>query len=332
MPFDHFHFSEGIFPLWRDASFSLDVSLKDTDEFIWFHTFEGDAKAEHDNNRSLQVPFFLAVTTNEGDNENDPCSGSDWIFLVVHTFSWSLRWICWKPFFLWYTKHVTPRKRLPTDVANFSQCMTACLFHCLSGYFSFKILAGKDWLFDQNEWFRMKLTMDPDFKFYYLLYAALYISDLISLCFEPTRSDTWAYAVHHLVTVAVVLGSAQAGYTQAGAVIMFTFDWADPFLLAGKAFKYISRHESDWYQFMTDRLFELFACVFFLTRNVFFNYILYVYFTEYAYGEQESTSSAKTSLSSMLVILAFLMTYWLAIILLAAMNYQDKGNVDDIRE
>lgn len=83
---------------------------------------------------------------------------------------------------------------------------------------------------------------------------------------------------------------------------------------------------------MTDRLFELFACVFFLTRNVFFNYILYVYFTEYAYGEQESTSSAKTSLSSMLVILAFLMTYWLAIILLAAMNYQDKGNVDDIRE
>jgi hypothetical protein len=110
------------------------------------------------------------------------------------------------------------------------------------------------------------------------------------------------------------------------------FDWADPFLLAGKAFKYLSRHESDWYQFMTDRLFELFACVFFITRNVAFNYILYVNFTDYTNGEKESTSSARMILSGMLAFLACLMTYWLAIILLAAMNYQDKGNVDDIRE
>ena len=88
--------------------------------------------------------------------------------------------------------------------------------------------------------------------------------------------DTFAYAIHHVATVALVLFSAHAGVTRIGGVVMFFFDWADPFLLVAKALVYLSRKPTDMYQWWADRLFETFAVAFFLTRNLMFNYVVFV--------------------------------------------------------
>jgi len=121
--------------------------------------------------------------------------------------------------------------------------------------------------------------------------------------------------------------SAHTGYNFAGGVIMFFFDWADPFILLAKACKYLSDDPSDLYQFMADRLFEMFAIVFFATRNIMYSYVVYAALTD----DQEDDAT-RITLKCLLVVLALLMTFWLALIIKATKHKINKGNADDIRE
>lgn len=130
-----------------------------------------------------------------------------------------------------------------------------------------------------------------------------------------------------------MLLSAQAGATRVGGVLMFFFDYADPPLLIAKAMVYLSRKRMDMYQFMADRLFELFAVAFFVTRNIMFNYVAYVIL---AYDHQLTSSMPFRQvvfLKSMIVVLVILMTFWLGLIIKAAIYQKsNRGNADDIRE
>jgi hypothetical protein len=131
----------------------------------------------------------------------------------------------------------------------------------------------------------------------------------------------------------LVLLSAQAGVTRIGGVIMF-FDWADPPLLIAKALVYLSKETTDIYQFLADRLFELFAVGFFLTRNVLFSYVVYECLR---YDDQKLRTRIPYKqivfLKTLLVVLALLMVFWLVLIIKAAIHQgSNKGNVDDIRE
>jgi TLC domain len=284
-----------------------------------------------------QQQRLLAATAMELEVDGTACAGTDWfilvmLFVVVHTISWSGRWTVWEPFYRWHRG----TKGSIKDMQNFSQTLTAGLFCSLSAYFGYRVLTPKEWLYNRNEWFQVSHFMDADFKFYYLLYAARYLSDSVSLCYEHTRSDTPAYVVHHFTTLALMLVSAQTGYLKAGGIITYFFDWADPFMLLAKACKYLSSREDDMYQFVTNRLFEVFAVVFVVTRNVMFNYIVYCAFAAHYNNDDDddaSTATVRRVLLSLLVLLAFVMTYWLVLIVQAAIyQLRHSGNVDDIRE
>jgi hypothetical protein len=87
------------------------------------------------------------------------------------------------------------------------------------------------------------------------------------------------------------------------------------------------------YQFITDRLFEIFAVVFILTRNVLLSYVVYKAWTAKKFAEDEHDSVVRGTLLWLLLILVILMTYWLGLIVKAAVfQLQNRGNVDDIRE
>jgi hypothetical protein len=75
-------------------------------------------------------------------------------------------------------------------IENFSQCLTAASFHTISGIMAWRILHDKDWIWSSDAWSDPGSfeAVDADFKFYYLLYAARYASDLLSLMFEHPRS------------------------------------------------------------------------------------------------------------------------------------------------
>ena len=250
-------------------------------------------------------------------------AGSDWIvllllFLLVHTVSWWGRWFLWEPLARQRIKRPTQR-----NVRKFSAIATANLFHTLSAIFAWRILYHRDWLLARSEWNVRQETVDTDLKSYYLLYAARYASDAISLFYEIPKEDTWAFAVHHVVTVLLVLGSAQGGYTRIGSVFMFFLDWVDIVLTAAKLCKYMSFRRNDGWQFLADRLFEVFVVSFFITRNGILNYVAYACLVDFE----------NTPLKALALMLVGLMTYWLVLIIKAVIHQLfGNGSFDDLRE
>jgi hypothetical protein len=117
--------------------------------------------------------------------------------IAVHLLSWLPRWLIYEPLFLM----LRPSQSKLTDqssrtIQRFSQVLTAASFHILMAFFAWRVLSHKGWLWHVKSWSEgffeeggaTVLRIEPDFKFYYLLYAARYISDLISLFFEPSKS------------------------------------------------------------------------------------------------------------------------------------------------
>lgn len=108
---------------------------------------------------------------------------------------------------------------------------------------------------------------------------------------------------------------------------MFFFDWADIPLLAAKLFKYLSKHPRDLFQFCANRLFEAFALCFLLTRNVYYNYVVYA-----ALADLEA-NFVNRSCQALLIMLVGLQTYWLYLIFKAVERQQRRGgNIEDVRE
>uniref|UniRef100_A0A7S2UR35 TLC domain-containing protein n=1 Tax=Attheya septentrionalis TaxID=420275 RepID=A0A7S2UR35_9STRA len=250
--------------------------------------------------------------------------GSDWIvliiqFIIVHICSWWGRRYIWEPLAKSCMRRPTPR-----NVQKFSAIATANLFHSLSAIFAWRMLYDRDWLWERAKWSIVVDEVEPDVKFFYLLYAARYISDAISLLFEITKEDSWAFAVHHIASVGLVLGSAASGYVRIGCVFMFFLDWVDIVLTAAKLLKYSSKKRNDIFQILADRLFELFAVSFIITRNGVLNYVAYVCLVDF-----ENAPILKTQV----VVLVMLMTYWLVLILKHAIHQLfGDGSIDDLRE
>jgi ceramide synthetase len=138
-----------------------------------------------------------------------------------------------------------------------------------------------------------------------------------------------AYVIHHVATVTLVLASAHLGCSRIGGVIMFFFDWADPPMMIGKSFLYLSLDPTDFCQWIADRCIEVFVVVFIVTRNIVFSYITWICFQTFP-----NDSWPMIGLKGMLLVLVSLMTFWFCLILKIIHHqfFQNQGNVDDIRE
>lgn len=263
---------------------------------------------------------------------DEECDGSDWIILfiltaVIHTISWVGRWIFWEPLALFICKQ-TGKNLSKVDLHRFSTCMTECSFFCASGIGAFFVLSQKPWLYDPlswNDYSHNYLWLESDFKFYYLAYLARFLSDTLSLPFEDRKREAFLTSfVHHAVTITLVLGSAMQGLTRMGGVIMFFFDWTDPPLLTAKSLLYLSQSPDDKFQKAADVLFALFAATFFFTRNVLYNYVVYI-------GVRDLPEWAYVC-RIMLVVLAALQTWWLYLLGRVIHKKVVTGALSDVRE
>lgn len=163
--------------------------------------------------------------------------------------------------------------------------------------------------------------MAPDLKFYCLFYAARLLSDMLSL---KNQTHVWVYAVHYLLSVALLLRSAMVGYIRVSCVLMLFMDWVDPFLLASKMCRFLSAQPTnDGYQRMANRFYEVYAILFLLTRNLFSGYVVWTFITNF--------SDAPTSLKAISFGLMLLQTYWMVGIVQTVMNqHLGKGHEDDM--
>jgi hypothetical protein len=112
-----------------------------------------------------------------------------------------------------------------------------------------------------------------------------------------------------------------------GGVIMFFFDWADIPLLSAKTCKYLSKDPQDNFQFAANRLFETFAVLFFVTRNCYYNYVVYCCWMDLP------DELASRRVQYLLLPLVGLQTYWLYLVIMAVKRQrQNGGNAEEIRE
>ena len=227
-------------------------------------------------------------------------AGSDWIvllllFLLVHTVSWWGRWFLWEPLARQRIKRPTQR-----NVRKFSSIATANLFHTLSAIFAWRILYHRDWLLARSEWNVRQETVDTDLKSYYLLYAARYASDATSLSFtkSPRKIPGPLLSIMSLLYYwssdrhrAVILELDQYS--------CFFLDWVDIVLTAAKLCKHMSTKRNDGWQFLADRLFEVFAVTFVITRNGILNYVAYACLVDFE----------NTPLKALVLMLVGIMTY-----------------------
>lgn len=107
------------------------------------------------------------------------------LIVIVHAVSWLPRYLLWEPLANWRMQgHKTWDQ---SEAQKFSQTATSLLFFCSSSFFVWRLLSPRDWLYSRAGWKMMGPLTDADFRFYYLLYSARFLSDLISIFFEDRK-------------------------------------------------------------------------------------------------------------------------------------------------
>jgi hypothetical protein len=129
--------------------------------------------------------------------------------------------------------------------------------------------------------------------------------------------------IHHIVTVLLVTGSFLTGHFRVGAVFMLTFDPADVPLHVAKQCKYLG------WQTLADVNFVVFMVVFFVTRVIFYPYLVWsAHFETVEYFVQEWKIWICFGFADILLLLNF---YWFWLILRVLFKLISGSGVEDVR-
>ncbi|CCH42029.1 Sphingosine N-acyltransferase [Wickerhamomyces ciferrii] len=107
------------------------------------------------------------------------------------------------------------------------------------------------------------------FKLYYLMSIASWSQQIFTLNIEAKRKDHYQMFSHHIITVALVIGSYYYYFTRIGNVILVIMDFVDILLSTAKLLKYCG------YQNLCDFMFGVFVLGWIALRHGVYNYIFY---------------------------------------------------------
>jgi ceramide synthetase len=202
------------------------------------------------------------------------------------------------------------------------------------------IVPSQPWVWPSAQWWigfadpgAPHAVMRDDLRCYYLLYAARYFQGFVTTLLEPKRKDFVEMLIHHGVTVAVCAISYWYGWNRIGVVVMVILDPADVPLHLAKLCKYtaearVGKAAKRW-TFAADRLFELFAVMFFAMRLVLYPYVCWsAHIEATAYFPKHA---AEWSCVALLEILLALQVYWFGLILKVAIRMLATGSAEDVR-
>ena len=216
----------------------------------------------------------------------------------------------------------------PTDAAvrKFGDSCVECANYATFTVIGTSIVFTSGWAWPSSSWWEGEgdaaaTLMRDDLRCWYILDASRYSAALISLLFlEHRRKDFAEMFVHHIATILVTLVSYSLGFTRLGAMVKLVMDPADVPLHTAKMFLYISGEDTkSWAYFIADRIFEVFAVTFFVTRLICYGYVVYVAAecpwnacTPYFAG---GASPAAWTCVGLLVVLLGLQIFWMSMLL-----------------
>eukprot|EP00931_Biecheleriopsis_adriatica_P104216 TRINITY_DN78913_c0_g1_i1.p1 TRINITY_DN78913_c0_g1~~TRINITY_DN78913_c0_g1_i1.p1 ORF type:complete len:358 (-),score=57.11 TRINITY_DN78913_c0_g1_i1:49-1086(-) len=249
--------------------------------------------------------------------------------IVIFLVNWGMRLVLVEPL----AKATLGLER--GQLVKFTQSVLEAIIYGSFSAIGIAIVPSQSWAWPSENWWKgfssgEHLIMRSDLRCYYLLYGARYIQAAFTVVLEPKRKDFVEMMVHHLVTIGVVYVSYLFGWNRVGVVVMVLLDPADLPLHLAKLCKYTAEAtQRGVWQFLADRLFEVFALLFFVTRLVMFGYVCWSSHIESKNYFPHTV--AATSCVLLLYLLMVLQIYWFCLILKVAMTLLRGQNVEDPR-
>ena len=178
--------------------------------------------------------------------------------------------------------------------------------------------------------------VSAEFKAFYLLEIAFWVSMIISTPLAPRQKDFPVMMAHHVVTSGLLIASYRYNYMYIGVWVLFEQDFADIFLPLAKMAKYSGMEA------VADAFFGLFALAWIPTRHVMFFWLYHsIWSSTDVHADllplADSTKGGfftKSSISAFLVVLGLfqcLLLIWLRDLLKAVYRALFKGSVEDHR-
>ena len=184
-------------------------------------------------------------------------------------------------------------------------CWRCFIYVFLFVYGCFTLLPT-DWFYDSRKWIEGYIREQPftsDLKWYYLLELTFYTSLLFSQFFDHKRKDWWEMFIHHIATILLIFCSFVIGHVRLGVVIMFLHDASDYWLEIAKLTNYMKL------QTICDGLFVMFAVTFYLTRWIYYPFVVLSTMT-YTTVEVHGPFASHTIFTVLLYILQLLHIFW----------------------
>lgn len=223
----------------------------------------------------------------------------------------------------------------PAQVQKFAQSAIEAAFYGVFTVIGLIVVPAQVWVWPSAKWWigfadGGHEIMRSDLRCYYIMYVARYAQGIVSVFLEPKRKDFLEMVIHHVVTVVVIFISYVYGWNRIGAVVMVLLDPGDVPLHLAKLCKYTAEAtQRQVWQFLADRLFEVFAVVFFVTRLCIFSYVCWSAHIEatryFPKGLPEWTCVA------LLYTLLLLQMWWFLLIIKVALKILQGHAVDDPR-
>ncbi|KAL8788143.1 MAG: hypothetical protein Q9195_007451 [Heterodermia aff. obscurata] len=140
-------------------------------------------------------------------------------------------------------------------------------------------------LYNSEQWFNLhRLWTDwPNremkglAKWYYLVQFAFWLQQIMVVNIEERRKDYAQMFIHHIFTSALIFTSYGYHHTKVGNTILCLMDVVDILLPLAKMLKYLQ------FRLVCDIVFGMFMIVWFVTRHVFYNLVLWSLHTQSPY-------------------------------------------------
>jgi len=150
----------------------------------------------------------------------------------------------------------------PSTLVKFMECGWRFTYYLFAFCYGLWALWDKPWFWDINEcWYTFPhQAVTWDLWCYYMLSLSCYWSLLFTVFEDVKRKDFLEMAIHHIVTITLLVLSWTCNLIRMGSLVLILHDVADIFLESAKMTKYIR------WQRTCDVLFVIFTIIWIVTR------------------------------------------------------------------